>query len=129
MEDKAKIPVGEPGTPEAATSHQRRALSKCNIDLEASNYSYHSVNLTTSVIPNCQIPDSPNSSFYTCQIFVSIKDLVFEGLDPVRHTIELLDVLRSEHNEFPSYLSIFTDGGADHNITFLYTQCALLALF
>ena len=126
MDDKAKIPVGETGTPEAATSHQRRVLSKCNIDLEASDHNYHSVNLTPSVILNCQIPDSPNSSFYIGQIFVGIKDSVFEGSDPVRHTIELLDVLRSEHNEFPSYLSIFTDSGADHNITFLYTQCALL---
>ena len=129
MGDKAKIPVGEPGIAEAATSHQRWALSKCNIDLEASDNNYHSVNLTPSVILNCQIPDSPNSSFYTGQIFVGIKDSVFEGSGPVRHTIELLDVLRSEHNDFPSYLSIFTDGGAYHNITFLYTQCALLALF
>ena len=129
MDDRAKIPVGEPGTPEAATSHQRRALSSSNIDLEASDHNYHSVNLTPSVILNCEIPDSPNSSFYTGQIFIGIKDSVFEGSDPVRHTIELLDALRSEHNEFSSYLSIFTDGGADHNITFLYTQCEPLALF
>ena len=129
MDNKAKIPVGEPGTPKAATSHQCRALSRSNIDLDACDHNYHSVNLTPSVILNCQIPDSPNSSFYTGQIFVGIKDSVFEGSDPVRHTIELLDVLRSEHNEYALYLSIFTDGGADHNITFLYTQCALLALF
>ena len=129
MHDKANIPVSEPGTPEAARSHQRRVLSRSNIDLEAFDHNYYFVNLTLSVILNCQIPDSPNSSFYTDQIFVGIKDSVFEGSDPVRHTIELLDVLRSEHSDFPSYLSIFTDGGADHNITFLYTQCALLALF
>ena len=120
MDDKAKIPVDEPGTPEAATSHQRRASSKCKIDLEGSDHNYHSVNLTPSEILSCQISDSPNSSFYTGQIFVGIKDSVFEGSDPVRHTIELLDVLRSEHNEFPLYLSIFTDGGADHVFTFLY---------
>ena len=119
MHDKANIPVSEPGTPEAARSHQRRVLSRSNIDLEAFDHNYYFVNLTLSVILNCQIPDSPNSSFYTDQIFVGIKDSVFEGSDPVRHTIESLDVLRSEHNEFPSYLSIFTDGGADHNITFL----------
>ena len=129
MDDKAKIPVGEPGAPEAATSHQCRALSRCKIDLEVSDHNYHSVNLTMSVILDCQIPDSPNSSFCTGQIFVGIKDSVFEGSDPVRHTIELIDVLKSEHNEFPPYLSIFTDGGADHNITFLYNQCALSALF
>ena len=104
-------------------------MSRNKDDLQAPDHNYHSVNLTPSVILNYQIPDSPNVSVYTDQIFVGIKDSVFEGLDPVRHTIELLDVLRSEHNEYPLYLSIFTDGGADHNITFLYTQCALLALF
>ena len=129
MHNKAKIPVGEPGTPKAATSHQCWALSRSNIDLDTSDHNYHSVNLTPSAILNCQIPDSRNFSVYTNQIFVGIKDSVFKGSDPVRHTIELLDVLRSEHNESPLYLSIFTDGGADHNITFLYTQCARLALF
>ena len=74
MDDKSKIPAGEPGTPEAATSHQRRTFSRSNIDLVASDHNYHSVNLIPSVILNCQIPDSPNSSFYTGQIFVGIKD-------------------------------------------------------
>ena len=55
MHDKPKIP----GTPEAATSHQRLALSRSNIDLESSDHNYHSVNLTRSVILNCQIPNSP----------------------------------------------------------------------
>ena len=70
MHYKAKIP----GTPEAATSHQRRALSRSNIDLESSDHNYHSVNLALSVILNYQIPNSLNSSFYTDQIFISIKD-------------------------------------------------------
>ena len=46
MHDKVKIPDGELDTPEAATSHQCWALSRSKIDLEASNYNYHSVNLT-----------------------------------------------------------------------------------
>ena len=129
MGNKAKIPAGVHDTAEAATSHQRWALSESKVDLAASGYNYYSLNLTPSAILNCQIPDSPNFSFYTGQIFVGIKDSVFQGSDPVRHTIELLDVLRSEYYEFPLHLSILTDRGADHKIAFLYTQSVLLPLF
>ena len=52
MDDKAKIPVGETGTPEAATSHQRRVLSKCNIDLEASDHNYQSNTVCHTELPN-----------------------------------------------------------------------------
>ena len=68
-------------------------------------------------------------SFYSGQIYVGLKDSVFQGSDPIRHIIELIKVLRAEHNQLPPYLVLFSDGGADHNITFLYVQCALLALF
>ena len=54
---------------------------------------------------------------------------MFKHSDPVRHMTKFLDVLRSEHNEFPLYFSIFTDDRADHNIMFPFTQCSLLALF
>ena len=49
MDDKGKIPVGEPGTPEAATSYQRQAFSINNIDSEDSNHNYHSLNLRLSI--------------------------------------------------------------------------------
>ena len=129
MDDKAKVTVGEPGTPEASTSHNRKAWTTKKISLESSDHNYHSVNLTPSVNLLCSIPLVATNSFYDGQIYVGVKDSIFEGSDPVRHMIELLHVLRKEYEEFPPYLSIFSDGGADHNVTFLYVQCAILALF
>lgn len=129
MDDKAKVAVGNPGTPEAATTHNRRALTTNSITLESSDHNYHSVNLTPSVTLICDTPTSASSSFYAGQVWVGVKDSIFEGSDPVRHVIELLYVLRSDYQELPPYCCIFSDGGADHNITFLYVQCALLALF
>ena len=49
MDDKAKVPVGEPGTPEAAATYNRRALTQENIVLESSGYNYHLANLPSSV--------------------------------------------------------------------------------
>jgi hypothetical protein len=130
MDDKAKIPIGEPGTPEPATHHNRRALTLGNVVLEASDHDYHSINLTPSVNLVCNIPDTANDSFYGGQIYVGIKDSVFEGSDPLRHMVELCDVLKDSFLDgFPPYLSIFSDGGADHNITFLYVQTMLACMF
>ena len=104
MDDKAKIPIGEPGTPEAATFHNRRALSKSGIILEASDHNYHSVNITPLVILSCEIPNSPQESFYSGQMYVSLKDSVFHGSDSLRHIVELCAVLESNTSEKPFYL-------------------------
>ena len=79
MDDKAKIPIGEPGIPEATTSHNRRALTKSGIILEASDHNYHIVNITPSVTLSCEIPNSLQKSLYSGQIHVSLKDSAFHG--------------------------------------------------
>ena len=128
MDDKAKIPIGEPGTPEAATRHMRKAITTKKVTLESSDHNYHSVNMTSSVNLICDIPDSATGSFYRGQVFDGIKDSVFEGSDPMRHIVELLSVLRA--NSLTSiHMVMFSDGGADHNLTFSFVQCVLLALF
>ena len=129
MDDKAKIPIGEPGTPEAATSHSRKAITTKSVILEASDHNYHSVNVTPSVNLFCNVPESASDFFYDGQVYVGIKDSVFEGSDPMRHTIELLSILQSRPGVVPPYLVLFSDGGGDHNLTFLYVQCVLVALF
>ena len=129
MDDKAKVPIGEPGTPEAATGHNRKTLTKKNMVQESSDHNYHLGNFTPSVNLVCDIPDSPSASFYSGQVHVGIKDSIFEQSNCLRHVVELLSVLRKENDELQPILTIFSDGGGDHNIKFLYNQCMLLALF
>ena len=129
MDDKAKIPVGNPGTPEAATCHNRKAWTRKEVVLESSDHNYHNSTITPSVDLICDIPESPSESFYRGQIYVGIKDSVFQPSDPLRHIVELLKVIREGIEELPPFLTLFTDGGGDHNITFLFVQCMLLALF
>ena len=125
MDDKAKIPVGQPGTPEAATSHMQKAWTAKGVTLESSDHNYHAINLTPSVNLLCEIPEDVTGSFYTGQIYVGIKDAVFEASDRLRHVVELLSVLRTEKgiNSLSPYLVLFSDGGGDHNLTFLYVHC------
>ena len=120
MDDKAKVPVGEPGTPEAATSHNRKALTRESVVLESSDHNYHLANLTPSVDFIVDIPDDVTKSFFAGNIIVGVKDSIFQPSDPLRHVVELLDVLRKR--EIPAYLCIFSDGGGDHNVTFLFVR-------
>ena len=87
------------------------------------------MNLTPSVTLLCDLPEKATGSFFTGQVYFGIKGSVFEPSNPLRHVVELLSVLRKEEETFFPYLTIFTDGGGDHNIKYLYVQCVLLALF
>ena len=124
MDHKAKNSVGEPRTPEAATSHMKKAVTTKDVTLEASDHNCHVTNLTPSVDVICNIPDTPFGSFYSGQIYVGLRDSVFEGSDPLRHVTELLSVLKRENETFSPYLVLFTDDGADHNLTFLSHVCS-----
>ena len=131
MDDKSKIPIGEPGNPEAATSDMRKAPTTAGIELEATDHDYHVSNLTPSVNLICDILLEASDSFYSGQIFVGLKNSIFQVSDPFRHAVELIDALRKYYQDYqiPSFLCLFTDGGCDHNIKDLFIQCALLALF
>ena len=131
MDDKSKIPIGEPGNPEAAITHMRKVLTTASIELEATDHDYHVRNLTPSVNLICDILQEPSDSFYSGQIYIGLKNSIFQASDPFRHAIELIDVLRNYYQDYqiPSFLCLFTDGGCDHNIKHLFVQCVLLAFF
>ena len=82
--------------------------------MESSDHNYHAVNLAPFVNLLCEIPEDVTGSFYTDQIYVCIKDAVFEASDPLRHVVELLSVLRTEEGItcLSPYLVLFSDGGA-----------------
>ena len=131
MGGKSKIPIGKPGNPETATNHMRKALTTASIELEATDHVFHVGNLTPSVNPICDIPQEASDSFYSGQIYVGLKNSMFQTSDPFCHAAELIDVLRNYYQDYqiPPFLCVFTDRGCDHNIKHSFVQCALLALF
>ena len=129
MDHKAKIVIREPGCLESPTQHMKKALTTANITLEASDHNFHVASVTSSVNLICTISSEPLESFYGGQVFVGLKNSIFQPSDPLRHVVELTDVLHDEFATIPPYLVLFTDGGGDHNITFLFNQCVLRALF
>lgn len=81
-----------------------------------------------SVTVVCDIPDAIEGSFYRGQVFIGLKDATLEPSSPLRYSTELSKLL-TDRNITSLILLIYTDGGPDHNTTFLSVQLGLIALF
>ncbi len=127
VDDKALIPLGEPGTPLASTARTKAAVVISNIPLMASD---HDTNTKLKVTPStallCEIPESTGQSFCTGQVVSTLKDTILQPSTPIRHSAELHQILKTSEKEI---LFMYCDGGPDHNITFPAVQLALFALF
>ena len=107
----------------------KKALTTANITLEASDHNFRVASVTPSVNLICSIRNEPLGLFYGGQVYVGLKNSIFQTSNPLWQVVELIDVLHDEFATIPPYLVLLTDGGGDHNITFLFNQCILLALF
>jgi len=79
-----------------------------------------------SVILSYNIPGSLDGSFYCGKAHVGIKDAIFESSSPICHATELHSVLNRDSKPI---LLIYSDGGPNHNLTFLSTQISYICLF
>ena len=61
-------------------------------------------------------------------MYVGLKDAVFQPSSPLRHLAELYSILITKVSS-KRVLFIYTDRGADHRLTFVSVQLALIALF
>ena len=128
MDDKALIPLGEPGTPLATIGRTRATVSVDNVQLMAADHDTDTkVKVTPSTILIVDIPDAADESFCRGQVVSILKDTILQPSNPIRHMAELHKALKDEKHQPVRIL--YTDGGSDHNPTFPAVQLSLLALF
>ena len=60
---------------------------------------------------------------------MTLKDAIFQASSPIRHAIELLAMNVRNKNGPYSFVLTFTDGGSDHNISFLNVIISWLGYF
>ena len=96
MDGKAKIPTVDPGGPETARSHMRKAVTTKKVTLESLDHNYHSMNLTPLIMLLCNLSEKATESFLTGQVYVGIKDSIFEPSDPLEHVVEMFSVLQND---------------------------------
>ena len=134
LDDKAIIPVGEPGKPTAATNRRHNAglVTSTGTGLLSLDHDYHLCGIIPSVCLQVDIPDEPRGSFYHGDVHITVKDKVFEASSPHRHAAETVKIVRNFSSDdsincSKPILVRYTDGGPDHRTTYSSVQlCAIL---
>ena len=130
MDDKHRVKVGEPNYPVAAAERGRRVLVRKNETFAVADHDFTKFSLIPSIQLSVDIPDDITESWYCGKVFVGLKEGAFEPSSPHRHMTELLDVIQSQQLlTEKSALFLYSDGGPDHQLTYLSVQLSLIALF
>ena len=135
-DDKAIVPIGEPGKAVSAVQRNtKKSLTPRNEpSLLSLDHDFHVFGLVPSVILQIDVPGNVADSFYHGQPHVIVKDKVFEPSSALRHATEAVKVLRSVASSDDVSLTKpilvqYTDGGPDHRSTFKSVQLAHVATF
>lgn len=136
LDDKAIVPVGEPGCPisTGVRGHNKVLAPASGPRLVATDHDFHVAGIVPSVALVTNIPLHCNDSFFQGKIYVTTKDKVFEPSSPYRHATELITVLRDHYSDNDidlqtPILCLMTDGGPDHRVTFESVKLSLVQLF
>lgn len=128
LDDKHKVPLGEPGYPVASVERGKKVLVSVEKSFMVGDHDFTRSSLTPSVALFIEVPKSIDGSFYHGKVCVGIKDSVFEASSPHRHGTELSALLHSQGNKNPM-MFIYTDGGPDHRVNYLSVQLTFICLF
>ena len=131
LDDKHSIKLGEPGLPVAAVDRGKSVLVAKDVSFVVSDHDFTKAKVTLSGSLICDIPNDIGESFYAGKVAVCLKEAAFQASSPVRHTAELLQLLRSSgiNTILKPVLLLYTDGGPDHRVTYISVQLALICLF
>lgn len=116
LDDKHKVKIGEPDCPVASAERGRQVPMEISQSLQAGDHDFTKFGIIPSVAFVLDIPDDIESSWYTGDVYVGIKNTVFEPSSPLCHACELYNILMSlsQRQNIPF---LYTDGSPDHMLT------------
>ena len=122
IDDKAIIPVGEPG------------CSWWSTQLLAPDHDFHIHGIVPSVAFFVDIPEHSSNSFFSGQAIVTNKDKVTQPSSAIWHSIELTGIIHTHFGDSHGHASkpvlvVVSDGGPDHHATFGSVKIADICLF
>ena len=130
LDDKHRLKFGEPNFPVAAAERGRRVIVSLQEVFQVGDHDFTRFSIIPSVLFHTDIPESIDGSWYDGQVCVILKEAVFQPSSPMRHGAELNSWLTTQIGD-KSIMFLYTDGGPDHWLTYMYvsTQLSLIALF
>uniref|UniRef100_A0A336MLL5 CSON002911 protein n=1 Tax=Culicoides sonorensis TaxID=179676 RepID=A0A336MLL5_CULSO len=129
-DDKASIPVGPVNTPTEAVRRQRKVLniSSNGKNLSAVDHDHCPQHLVPSVTVKIVTEENEKIHWYGGLAHVSIKCAIFEASNAFRHAAEFVK-LYDQGNDTNKIVFMYSDGGTDHNTSFIQVQLSLIATF
>ena len=128
-DDKAEIPIGEPGSVISTGVRGKKSLAPSSTVLGALDHDvHHKGSLTPSVYLQCDIPQEATKSFCREIVTTVINESVFQTSNAFRHAATLVALIRKE-GEVPPVVLKFSDGGTDQRNTLESVKCSLIAVF
>lgn len=125
-DDKAKIPVGEPGCAVSTGVRGKKTIAPCTTTLSSLDHDMTKASLTPSVILECSVPDTVDQSFVRGKVVTVVNNSVFQMSSPFRHAAVLAKIMQGSTAKI---LMKFTDGGVDQRNTLESVKCASICLF
>ena len=101
IDDKHRVKVGEPGFPISAVERGREVIVSLNDTFAVGNHDFTKFSIIPSVALLINIPETMEGSWYTGQVFVTIKDSFYEPSSPFRHAREVYNLLITRVSERP----------------------------
>src|SRR6266498_5183209 len=81
--------------------------------------------LFSSIIMQAEIPNSINELFYYSNVYVGLKNPIFELSSILRYASDYNIIVKTNK----SYLFLYTNSGPDHQVKFVRTQITFISLF
>ena len=120
LDDKHKVKIGEPDFPVASAERGRRVPVRANQSFQAGDHDFTKFGIVPSVALVIDIPEEISGSWYAGDVFVILKDSVFEPSSPLRHACELYHIIKSNLVMEKPVLFVYSDGGSDHRLTYQF---------
>ena len=126
--DKRFTSVGEPGLPLASLGRGRHVMVTGPAESRPTvlNRNFCRLHVTPRVALVPAIPEVSMESFYQGQVYMAVKDSIFQSSSALRHAAEISPVVE----EFGVLILVsVADGGPDHNVQHGQTKVALILSF
>lgn len=117
-DDKANGTIGEPGTATGFLTRQRKALSGVHVSsMQAMDHDAGSskLRLIPSVFLKQEIPDSVDGSWLRGEVYVTLKNNLFESSEANKTLAEIMECLDDCKPNKPN-LWLHADGGGEHHV-------------
>lgn len=130
IDDKAKIPVGEPGEPVSTGVRGRHSISPSTSQLAALDHDMTSKgSITSTVYMQPNVPSQPEGSWYSGKVKIVVQDSVFQKSTAYRNAAATVRLAQEDPSGWKPIHVKYSDSGTEHRTLLVKVQLSLITIF